>query len=165
MTTTVFCTVERVTSAGRLTRRAESIWRVHEMPNKYVAGFVCLGPQQREVEVLLGGVCSVAQGHEGDQGLAKVGGRVDARVDAEPRLDLGAAGMVEANDGDEGNRGRAAGRRVGRRQAGHRLRLGPVAEAAVVVAGHACGASRGDVEVLGVEDCARLCLWLIHAPG
>ena len=37
MTTTAFCTVDRVTSGGRLSRSFASIWRVHEMPNSDVA--------------------------------------------------------------------------------------------------------------------------------
>lgn len=40
MTTTPFCTVLLVTSAGRSIRSAASIWRVHEMPNKDMAGCV-----------------------------------------------------------------------------------------------------------------------------
>ena len=37
MMTTAFCTVERVTSAGRFRSWEASIWRVHEMPKREVA--------------------------------------------------------------------------------------------------------------------------------
>lgn len=40
ITTTPFCTVLLVTSAGRLIRLAASICRVHDMPNRDVAGWV-----------------------------------------------------------------------------------------------------------------------------
>lgn len=40
MTTTAFCTVERVTSAGRFMSWVESSCRVHEIPNSDVAGVV-----------------------------------------------------------------------------------------------------------------------------
>lgn len=53
---------------------------------------------------------AVAQRHEGQQGPVVLGGGVAAVLDAEPALDLRAAGMVEVDDGDEGDEGLAGGR-------------------------------------------------------
>jgi hypothetical protein len=47
MTTTAFCTVERVTSAGRTRSWAASIWRVHEMPKREVAGAESVAGRRR----------------------------------------------------------------------------------------------------------------------
>lgn len=51
---------------------------------------------------------SVAQGHEWQQRPVPLHGRVAALVHAEPFLNLGAPGMVEVDDADQGTKGRVA---------------------------------------------------------
>jgi hypothetical protein len=46
-TTTAFCTVDRVTSGGRLISRLESIWREQAIPKREVAGVVDVSFRQR----------------------------------------------------------------------------------------------------------------------
>jgi hypothetical protein len=47
MTTTAFCTVLRVTSAGRFIRALESSWRVQEMPKRLVAACLSVASRRR----------------------------------------------------------------------------------------------------------------------
>lgn len=47
MTTTAFCTVDRVTSSGLLMSLVESSWRVHERPKRDVAGALGVSGRRR----------------------------------------------------------------------------------------------------------------------